>query len=127
LSSPVPKAGDNADLSTSPIEGPKPETARSATPEPASAEGVAALIARGDGFRFTGDIASARLFYERAAEQGSPSAARAMGETFDPLVLEQSHVQGVRGEAQRAAGWYLKAITAGDTEAAFLLQRLMTQ
>jgi TPR repeat protein len=85
------------------------------------------LIGRGDELRATGDFAAARRFYELAAEQGSAAAARAVGETYDPVVLEEAHVLGVRGDVLVAANWYRKAIDGGDVEAAQLLLRLMTK
>ena len=82
---------------------------------------------RGDALRGTGDVASARLFYERAAEQGSAVAARAVGETYDPIVLEEEHVRGVRGDQRKAEDWYRKAILGGDATAVDRLHRLVSQ
>src|SRR5207247_7783080 len=44
--------------------------AQPARPRPAAAE-IAGLLARGDGLLSVGDIASARLFYERASDAGN--------------------------------------------------------
>ncbi len=88
---------------------------------------IAALVERGDRFFATGDIASARLFYERAAEQGDGRAARNMARTFDPLVLQQAPVRGVVGNAAKAAAWYRKAIAANDSEAAEWLKALLAK
>jgi TPR repeat protein len=82
------------------------------------------LMERGDALRVTGDFAAARLFYERAAEEGSAAAARAVGETYDPIVLDEAHARGVRGDARAAAGWYRKAIAGGDAQAQEMLRRL---
>ena len=79
---------------------------------------------RGDALRDTGDVVSARLFYERAAEDGSAVAARAVGETYDPLVLEDEHVRGVPGDSHKAIDWYRKAILGGDAAAVERLHRL---
>jgi len=94
---------------------------------PAEVEDTSVLIERGDALRRTGDFAAARLFYERAAEAGSAAAARAVGETFDPLVLGEAQARGVRGDARAAAEWYRKAMTEGDEQAAFRLQRLIAK
>jgi TPR repeat protein len=82
------------------------------------------LMQRGDELRETGDFAAARLFYERAAEEGSAAAARAVGETYDPIVLGEAHARGVRSDPKTAASWYRKAIVGGDALAQHMLQRL---
>src|SRR6202035_3345627 len=50
-----------------------------------SAAEIAGLLARGDWLFATGDVASARLLYERAADAGEGRAAVRLGETFDPV------------------------------------------
>ncbi|HUK10819.1 MAG TPA: hypothetical protein VLX09_23320 [Stellaceae bacterium] len=102
-----------------------PELATPAATPRGSEVGI--LMQRGDALRETGDFAAARLFYERAAEQGSAAAARAAGETYDPIVLGEAHARGVRGDARAAAGWYRKAIAGGDAEAQQMLQRLIAK
>ena len=86
-----------------------------------------ALMARSDALLATGDIAAARLFYQRAAEQGLAAAATALGQTFDPLYLEQAHVRGIHGEPAIAAGWYRKASAAGDRQGEIRLARLLAR
>ena len=49
-----------------------------------SAAELAALVTRGDDFLSAGDIVSARLFYERAADGGDSGAALRLEATFDP-------------------------------------------
>jgi hypothetical protein len=78
---------------------------------------IITLIARGDQFLTTGDIVSARLYYERAANAGSGHAAMLMGETFDPAFLGRAGVRGVRGDADTAAAWYRRARDLGDRDA----------
>ena len=100
-----------------------------ATPAPLPpavfAEETAALVARGDQLLATGDIAAARLFYQRAAEQGSGLAALAIGKTNDPLYLVEAHVRGIRGDAVAAAGWYRRAAAAGEPQGQIRLDRLL--
>jgi hypothetical protein len=74
-----------------------------------SPAGIAALVARGDGFLSTGDIASARLFYERAADAGDGPAALRLGATLDPGFLNRAGIRGVQGDADQAASWYRRA------------------
>ena len=90
----------------------------------ASAQELDALIERGNQLLATGDIAAARLFYQRAAEQGSGAGATAVGKTYDPLFLEQAHVLGTRGDLVMAMQWYRKAISLGDHRAEARLKLL---
>jgi len=93
------------------------ESAASAQIDSATDEVTIALIARGDQFLTTGDIVSARLYYERAANAGNGHAALLMGETFDPAFLGRAGVRGVRGDADAAAAWYRRARDLGDRDA----------
>jgi hypothetical protein len=95
-----------------------------ASPPPADPQEIAGLVARADELLGTGDVVSARLFYQRAAELGSGPAATAVGQTYDPLFLEVARVRGVRGDTQAAAAWYRKAIALGDRQAEIRLRRL---
>jgi hypothetical protein len=93
---------------------------------PSVEDGTAALVARGDEFLTTGDIVSARLYYERAANAGNGHAAMLMGETFDPAFLGRAGVRGVRGDADAAAAWYRRARDLGDPDAARRFELLDT-
>jgi hypothetical protein len=92
-----------------------------------SAEEMAALLARGDKLLSVGDVASARLFYERAAGAGGGLAATRLGETFDPLFLDRIHLSGVRGDPTAASFWYHRAHDLGATDAEMLLKALETE
>lgn len=63
-----------------------------------------------------GDIVSARLFYEEAANFGSAAAMTAVGKTYDPMVLGQLGIKGFQTDPVKAAEWYLKAGKNGDPE-----------
>src|SRR5580704_5986170 len=89
-----------------------------------SAADIAALVTRGDAFLSAGDIASARLFYERAADAGDGAAALRLGATFDPNFLGRVGVRGDPGDAARAASWYRRARDLGDAAAAERLKSL---
>jgi len=67
------------------------------------------LMARGDEMLTLGDISAARLFYGRAAAAGSAAAARAMGRSFDPDVLNRLGVRGIRPDPEQARQWYQRA------------------
>jgi TPR repeat protein len=89
-----------------------------------SAAEIAGLLARGDWLFATGDIASARLVYERAADAGEARAAVRLGESFDPVYLDGSHVRGLQGNRDMAASWYRRARDLGATGAASRLKKL---
>jgi len=88
---------------------------------------IRALINRGDAFLSAGDIASARLFYERAADAGEAAAALRLGATFDPNFLDRTGVRGNPGDPARAASWYRRARDLGDAAAAERLKGLERQ
>src|SRR5205807_2187786 len=54
---------------------------------------VSMLLNRGDSLLSTGDIASGRLFYQRAAEAGNGQAALRLGNTYDPAFLERAQLR----------------------------------
>lgn len=92
-------------------------------PQPFTSD-TASLVARGDTFLGTGDIASARLFYEQAADAGSARAAMFLGLTFDPAFLDRAHARGLHGDVTQAAMWYRRARDLGEPEAVRLLSGL---
>jgi hypothetical protein len=85
---------------------------------------AAALLARGDVLFSKGDIVAARLFYERAAYAGEGQAALRLGETFDPVFLDQARLRGARGDLSTALSWYRRARDLGVAEAEILLKTL---
>lgn len=85
------------------------------------------LLERGDNLLRLGDIASARLFYERAVAAGSSRAATALGKTHDPAFLQQiPSLKTVKPDLGKAQYWYRQASEAGDTEAMERLRSLET-
>ena len=78
-----------------------------------SADEIAALVARGDGFLAAGDIASARLFFQRAADAGDSRAAMRMAMSFDAAFLDRAGVHGLRSDPEQAAFWYRRARDLG--------------
>ena len=85
---------------------------------------IAALLAHGDALFRKGDIAAARLFYERAADAGDGVAAIRLGESFDPVFLDHAQLRGVRGDMVKALAWYRRARDLGAAEAEVLLRGL---
>ena len=82
---------------------------------------MAALLARGNALLGNGDIVSARLFYEHAAEGGDAQAVLRLGATYDPAFLAQARLNGGYGDAAAAAQWYRHALALGAAEAQVLL------
>jgi hypothetical protein len=58
-----------------------------------------------------GDVSAARLILERAARDGDPRAVFLLAETYDPQVLKQRGVIGIRGNAAKAEELYALART----------------
>jgi len=80
-----------------------------------SAEEMAVLLDRGDTLLSAGDVTSARLFYQRAADAGGGFAAIRLGETFDPLFLDRVHLIGVRGDPSTASSGIAEPATSAPT------------
>jgi len=75
-----------------------------------SAAEIGELLARGDTFFRMGDLTSARLFYERAADAGNGQGALRMGATFDPSFLGRAGSPSAQGDPVKARAWYRKAL-----------------
>ena len=90
------------------------------------AEEIARLLARGDALFRNGDIASARLFYERAAEGGDAQAALWLGGTYDPAFLAWARLNGVSGDPAAAVRWYRYARELGAAKGEILLTGVAT-
>jgi TPR repeat protein len=103
--------------------GPEPQTGSLAEqrPENLSRPAVTPLLARADALIAIGDIAAARLVYQRAVTLGSGRAATAMGKTYDPGFLRQIGAVGVLADPDLAAAWYRKGAALGNGNAAPLV------
>ncbi|MBD0275925.1 MAG: hypothetical protein ICV73_28860 [Acetobacteraceae bacterium] len=93
-------------------------------PPGASPSAAAALLARGDALIALGNVAAARLVYQRAAAFHSARAATAAGKTYDPRFLQEIGAIGVVADPDAAAAWYRKGAALGDGDAAPLLRGL---
>jgi len=89
-----------------------------------SATEVHALLERGNALEATGDLAGARLVFQRAAEAGNARAAFMLAETYDPIVLETLRESGLASNVATARVWYAKAKDLGSDEAPERLERL---
>jgi hypothetical protein len=87
------------------------------TPDPQSAAEVTRLVARASLLLNQGDIGSARIVLERAAETGNAQASFALAETYDPLILRKWGAYGTLGDAAKARDLYASAQAGGVKEA----------
>jgi hypothetical protein len=104
---------------------PAPLPPRVADKPPSGA--AASLVRRGEELLVSGDIVSARHFFERAAEGGDAAAACGLGKSYDPLYLQRVGTRGVVADPAKAVDWYRRAAHAGNNEAAARLARLLVK
>jgi hypothetical protein len=129
--SPAEKAVHRAPPEFAAALSPTPSSLAAASPDTPNAilstAEVTELLARGDALLRTGDIASARLFYERAAAVGDGRAALRLGATFDPAFLGNAGLRNAQGDAAKARSWYSRALDLGAAEAKRQLNSLETE
>lgn len=123
-----PAAGETravpaAPMPASPPPAPEPVKPR-ITLDP---DEIAVLLKQGEQFIASGDVVTARVPFERAAEAGDARAALALGATYDPMVLARLGVRGIAGDVAKARSWYEKARALGSTEAAGRLANLSSR
>jgi hypothetical protein len=82
------------------------------------------LVKQGEQFAAAGDVVSARVVLQRAAQAGDATAAMALGATYDPIVLAKIGVVGLSADVEQARSWYQKAESLGSSEATRRLQIL---
>jgi TPR repeat protein len=80
-------------------------------------EEIKLLVKQGEQFISVGDVVTARIVFQRAAEAGDAGAAVALGGTYDPIVLAKLGVVGLGADVERARTWYQKAESLGSAEA----------
>jgi TPR repeat protein len=88
---------------------------------------AANLIERGRDLLRSGDVASARLLFQRLADVGIADAALALAATYDPRYLAEHNLIGVVGDAAKALDWYQRASELGSIEAGRILARTATK
>jgi type II secretory pathway predicted ATPase ExeA len=97
-----------------------PQPQRPTAPDPETVM----MVERGNALLMTGDIASARSFFARAAATGDPDAEFGLAQSYDPLFLSWVGARGLSGDAAIALGWYRRAAAAGSRAAATRLVQL---
>ena len=115
-----------AAVATAPIAT-APVAAAPANPPPArklDAEEVAMLLNRAKGLLAAGDIASARLLLERAADAQETRAMLLLAQTYDPEVLGTQDIRNIVPDPAMARVWYQKAAQLGSADAQRRLAQL---
>jgi hypothetical protein len=87
-------------------------------------EEIKLLTRQGEQLAATGDLVTARILFQRAAEVGDATAAMALGATYDPNVLAKLGVAGMAADVEKARSWYRKAQSQGSAEATRRLRAL---
>lgn len=96
----------------------------SSTSSALNAEMQASYLAKARDFLTIGQVSSARLLLQRAAESGSPEAALILGDTYDPAYLFELGARGLAGDIGKASFWYRKADELGSPEAKVRIEKL---
>jgi TPR repeat protein len=100
-----------------PVQVTPPPSARRIDPDQ-----LAALLKRARGLLAIGDITSARLLLERAADAQEPEAAMMLAGTYDPQVLGTQDMRSITPDPAAAQLWYQKAAQLGSADAKRRLQ-----
>jgi hypothetical protein len=87
-------------------------------------EAIKLLVQQGQQFVAAGDIVTARLVFQRAAEAGDATAALAMGASYDPIALAKLGARGIAADVDKARSWYEKAKEFGSAEAPHRIELL---
>jgi hypothetical protein len=88
---------------------------------------ITELLDHGDSLLHNGDVASARLFYERAADAGDGRAALRLGATFDPEFLGRLGLGKLQANPAAAQSWYSRARDLGTVDAKRQLNSINTR
>jgi hypothetical protein len=104
-------AQNRAPAAVAPAAAPAPTVRRSDSDE------VATLMTRAKGLLAAGDIPSARLLLQRAADAREPTAALLLAQTYDPAVLGTRDARNIVPDPALARTWYQRAAELGSAEA----------
>jgi TPR repeat protein len=79
---------------------------------------------QGEQFIAVGDIVTARIAFQRAAEAGDANAAVALGATYDPTALAKLGAVGIGADVAKARSWYKRGEKLGSPDATRRLEVL---
>lgn len=116
-SAPADVAGNQRPPQAEAPPSPPPQSDATPPPRPTPALDsgeIATLVKRGQDLLQNGDLASARLLLQRAAEAGSAAAALGLGATYDPLIIRRLGVIGLKPDPERAREWYSRGVALGS-------------
>jgi len=99
------------------VREPAPVTREVAPVRRIDPDELAALLKRAKGLLSIGDIVSARLLLERAADAQEAEAALMLAGTYDPQVLGSQDLRSVTADLAVARSWYQKAAQLGSADA----------
>jgi hypothetical protein len=99
-----------------------PATAPAPTAGRLDPDELATLMTRAKGLLAAGDVPSARLLLERAADAREPTAALLLAQTYDPAVLGTRDARNIVPDPALARTWYQRAVEFGSAEAQGRLQ-----
>ena len=99
------------------VREPAPATREAAPARRIDPDELAALLKRAKSLLAIGDITSARLLLERAADAQEAEAALMLAGTYDPQVLGSQDLRSVTPDPAAARVWYQKASQLGSADA----------
>ena len=88
------------------------------------AEEQAAMMARVAGLMRQGDVGAARAILKRLVRENNPQAAYSLARSYDPQVLREERVIGIRPDPELARDLYEQALRGGVKEARSALATL---
>jgi hypothetical protein len=91
--------------------------ARQLPPRQLDADELGTLLKRARALVAIGDIASARLLLERAADAQQADAALLLAQTYDPSVLGTPDMRSITPDPAAARDWYQRAAQLGSRDA----------
>ena len=99
------------------VREPVPVTREAAPARRIDPDELAVLLKRAKSLLAIGDITSARLLLERAADAQEAEAALMLAGTYDPQVLGSQDLRSVTPDPAAAKVWYQKAAQLGSADA----------
>lgn len=103
------------------VNAPPPQQQQARRMDP---DELAGIMKRAKGLLAAGDIPSARLLLERAADAQEAAAALMLAQTYDAQVLGTKDVRNINADPSTARSWYRRAAQLGSSEAQRRLDQL---
>jgi hypothetical protein len=113
-----PQKSDNEPAPPAPPAAPSAAPSSASRLNPADRDRAVRFMKKGDEQIEEGNIAGARLLYQRSAEIGLAEAAMALAATYDATELSHRNVRGIQPDRAQARRWYERAQELGAGEAA---------